>query len=105
MFKRISVQDNEATVKIEFEGEPLTAGSNDMVSAALLASGVEFTRTTEKYRKKRAPYCQMGICFECLVEIDGVANQQSCLIKVRDGMKVKRQYGNKIVTQCERNKV
>lgn len=37
MFKRLSHQDNEATVKIEFEGEELTAGTNDMVSAALLA--------------------------------------------------------------------
>jgi len=95
MFKRLPGPDNDATVKIEFEGKELVAESNDTVSAALLASGVEFTRTTEKCRKKRAPYCQMGICFECLVEIDGVANQQSCLIKVRDGMKVKRQYGIK----------
>ncbi len=101
MFKRLHHQDNEEIVKIEFEGEELTAYSNDMVSAALLASGVEFTRTTEKCRKKRAPYCQMGICFECLVEIDGVANQQSCLIKVRDGMKVKRQYGIKSITRNE----
>jgi len=101
MFKRLHHQDNEEKVKIEFEGEELTAYSNDMVSAALLASGVEFTRTTEKYGKKRAPYCQMGICFECLVEIDGVANQQSCLIKVRDGMKVKRQYGIKSITRNE----
>jgi len=95
MFKRMHRQDDEATVKIEFEGEEINADPNDMVSAALLASGVEFTGTTEKCRKKRAPYCQMGIGFECLVEIDGVANQQSCLIKVRDGMKVKRQYGIK----------
>jgi NADH dehydrogenase/NADH:ubiquinone oxidoreductase subunit G len=35
----------------------------------------------------------MGVCFECLVEIDGAPARQSCLIPVRDGMIVKRQIG------------
>jgi predicted molibdopterin-dependent oxidoreductase YjgC len=35
----------------------------------------------------------MGVCFDCLVEIDGVANRQACMIEVRDGMRVKRQLG------------
>jgi predicted molibdopterin-dependent oxidoreductase YjgC len=33
----------------------------------------------------------MGVCFDCLVEIDGVANRQACMIEVREGMQVKRQ--------------
>jgi predicted molibdopterin-dependent oxidoreductase YjgC len=33
----------------------------------------------------------MGICFECLVEIDGRPNQQACQIIVRDGMTIHRQ--------------
>jgi predicted molibdopterin-dependent oxidoreductase YjgC len=35
----------------------------------------------------------MGVCFECLVEIDGVANRQACMTEVRDGMRIKRQSG------------
>jgi predicted molibdopterin-dependent oxidoreductase YjgC len=35
----------------------------------------------------------MGVCFDCLMEIDGVPNQQACMIRVRDGMKVRRQHG------------
>ncbi len=35
----------------------------------------------------------MGVCFDCLVEIDGVANCQACMTEVRDGMRVKRQSG------------
>lgn len=92
-FSRRHSLDGEATVTIEFENEKFTVGAEETVSAALLASGVEITRTTEKSNRKRAPYCQMGICFECLTEIDGKANQQSCLVKVRDGMKIKRQIG------------
>jgi predicted molibdopterin-dependent oxidoreductase YjgC len=33
----------------------------------------------------------MGVCFDCLAEIDGVANRQSCMIEVRPGMRISRQ--------------
>jgi predicted molibdopterin-dependent oxidoreductase YjgC len=35
----------------------------------------------------------MGVCFDCLVEIDGVGNRQACLTLVADGMQVRRQRG------------
>ena len=35
----------------------------------------------------------MGVCFECLVVIDGVPNQQACMIEARDGMRIERQLG------------
>jgi predicted molibdopterin-dependent oxidoreductase YjgC len=35
----------------------------------------------------------MGTCFECLMEIDGVQNRQTCMVTVADGMIVKRQIG------------
>jgi len=35
----------------------------------------------------------MGVCFECLVEIDGRPNVQACMTPVRDGMAVRRQSG------------
>ncbi len=33
----------------------------------------------------------MGVCFECLVEIDGVPNRQGCLRNVTEGMRIRRQ--------------
>ncbi|WP_419525505.1 2Fe-2S iron-sulfur cluster-binding protein [Bilophila wadsworthia] len=33
----------------------------------------------------------MGVCFECLMEIDGEPDVQSCLVTVREGMVVRRQ--------------
>jgi D-hydroxyproline dehydrogenase subunit gamma len=35
----------------------------------------------------------MGVCFECLAEVDGVANRQGCLTAVREGMQIARQRG------------
>jgi sarcosine oxidase subunit alpha len=37
----------------------------------------------------------MGVCFDCLVEIDGVGNRQGCLVPVREGMAVSRQHGKR----------
>lgn len=39
----------------------------------------------------RAPLCGMGVCFECRVNVDGVAHQRACQIAVRDGMEVWRE--------------
>jgi NADH dehydrogenase/NADH:ubiquinone oxidoreductase subunit G len=35
----------------------------------------------------------MGVCFDCLVEVDGTPNVQACMVAVRDGMRVRLQHG------------
>jgi len=39
----------------------------------------------------RAPFCMMGICFECLIEIDGLVDQRACQLQIRAGMRLRRQ--------------
>ena len=80
-------------VRIMFEGENILAFEGDSVAAALLAGNHLSFRTTPVGGRPRGPFCMMGACFECLVEIDGVANRQACMVPVRDGMHVKRQSG------------
>lgn len=41
----------------------------------------------------RLPYCQMGVCFECLAIVDGVSSVQGCLVPVRQGMRIESQRG------------
>jgi predicted molibdopterin-dependent oxidoreductase YjgC len=40
----------------------------------------------------------MGVCFDCLMEIDGVPNRQACQVLVREGMQVRRQEGARGMT-------
>jgi hypothetical protein len=35
----------------------------------------------------------MGVCFECLLVIDGEPSQQGCMVQVRPGMRIERQEG------------
>lgn len=96
MFKRLP-EDQADPVTIEFEGERIEAWAGDTVAAAVLAASPGHTRTTPVSGAPRLPYCLMGTCFECLMEIDGMPNRQACLTEVRDGMRVKRQHGKRAV--------
>ena len=92
MFKRLN-QMTEPTVTIIVEDRQIKVPATDSVAAAMLAAGIVTTRTTPVSGAHRGPYCMMGTCFECLVEIDGVSNQQACRTQVREGMHVAVQQG------------
>ena len=89
MFRRL--HEPRAPVTFDFEGETVTAENGETVAAALLAHGVKHMRDAVVSGRPRAPYCMIGACFECLVEIDGRPNRQACLTLVRAGMVVRRQ--------------
>ena len=80
-------------LQIWFNDQPLSVPGGRSVAAALLAAGVQRFRATPVSGAPRAPYCMMGACFECLVEIDGMPSRQSCLVTVQDGMRIHSQEG------------
>ena len=98
MFQRLPDVENER-VTITVDGTQVRAAAGDTVAAALLAAGFDHCRTTPVSGAPRGPYCMMGVCFDCLVMIDGVGNRQGCLVRVRDGMKVALQRGKREVGQ------
>ncbi len=85
-------------VTFTFDGIPITASAGDSVAAALLAAGIRACRTTPVSGAPRGPYCMMGVCFECLVRIDGMDNRQGCLVTVQEGMRVETQRGTRTLT-------
>jgi len=94
MFQRLR-DHRAASLKFAIDGEPATGFDGDTVAAALLLAGRVVFRETAVSRSARGPYCLMGACHDCYVEIDGVANQQACLIPLRDGMQVSTQHGKR----------
>ena len=78
-------------VSVTIDGKPFAAMAGDSVATALLAAGIRVTRVSPVSGAARAPYCMMGVCFECLVTIDGVGNRQGCLIAVVEGMAIETQ--------------
>ncbi|KIU44177.1 MULTISPECIES: (2Fe-2S)-binding protein [Bradyrhizobium] len=94
MFKR-SDQDKRPLVQIFVDGVAVAARQGDTVSAALLASGRDVRRSTAVNGTPRLPYCMMGVCFDCLVTIDGVGNRQGCLVPVTADMQIEIQKGKR----------
>lgn len=75
-------------VAFSFNGDPLEAGPGQTLGAALMAAGIPAWRTTRKSERPRGLLCGIGVCFDCLVTVDGEANQRACLVEVREGMRV-----------------
>ena len=76
-----------------FDGEDLTASPGQSVGAALLAAGYRSWRTTRDRGAPRGLFCGIGICFDCLVVVNGRPSLRACLTEVRDGDVVTTQEG------------
>jgi sarcosine oxidase subunit alpha len=94
MFKRLH-EARGATVRLRVDGRAIEAREGDTVAAALLSAGIDTCRTTPVSGAPRAPYCMMGVCFDCLVTVDGIGNRQGCLVRVQEGMSVATQRGKR----------
>jgi predicted molibdopterin-dependent oxidoreductase YjgC len=94
MFRKLT--DPGATaLTLTIDGRPMRAEAGESVAAVLLRQETGATRTTPVNESPRAPYCMMGVCFDCLAIVDGVGSTQTCLVTVREGMRVERQYGKR----------
>jgi predicted molibdopterin-dependent oxidoreductase YjgC len=96
MFRRLP-DAGAATIAFTIDGAPATARPGDSVAAAMLAAGILACRETPVSGAARGPYCLMGVCFECLVVIDGIGNRQGCLVAVEEGMRVETQRGPRAI--------
>lgn len=83
------------TVSIVVDGETVEASDGELLAAVLLRTPPYYARKTPVSESPRAPYCLMGVCFDCLATVDGVASVQTCLTPVHDGMTVERQAGRR----------
>lgn len=96
MFRKLHDPERGAPT-IEIDGVPTVVEPGESVAAVLLRQTEAWSRLTPVTRSRRAPYCMMGVCFDCLAEVDGVASVQTCLKPVCAGMRVVRQIGKRRV--------
>lgn len=86
-----------ATVRVSVDGRMVALPEGASAAAAMLAAGLPAIRETPVTGAGRLPYCMMGVCFDCLVTVDGVGNRQGCLVRLRPGMQVETQRGRREV--------
>lgn len=85
-----------ATVEVLVDGQAIRVPEGASAAAAVLVAGLPALRSTPVGGAPRLPYCMMGVCFDCLAEIDGVPNRQACMVTVAPGMRIAPQRGARI---------
>lgn len=86
-FHKLASQIDQANVLVEFDGRSLSLPAGANLAASLLAEDVRIFRETTVSGAPRGPFCMMGACYDCLVEIDGVT-RQACQCQVEEGMRI-----------------
>ena len=76
------------------DGQLLSAFAGETVAAALLAAGKRVLRRSARRSAPRGVYCGIGVCFDCVMTVDGRPNVRTCQIEVRPGMRVEAQTGD-----------
>lgn len=101
MFRPVQLPAHEQPelIAIHVDGRRIEVRKGETLAAAMLAGGVVPFRHTAVSGAPRAPFCLMGSCFECIVEVDGAQNVQSCMVEVREGMRVRLPHGARIARE------
>ncbi|MDR8407770.1 (2Fe-2S)-binding protein [Nonomuraea sp. 3-1Str] len=76
------------THRMTFRGAAVPAEPGQSVGAALVAAGILDWRVTRKAGRPRGLFCGIGVCFDCLITIDGVSDRRACLVPAADGMRL-----------------
>jgi len=97
MFKKLP-EPLSSPLTLYIDGQAVEAERGETVAAVLLRQRTLASRTTPVLESPRAPFCMMGVCFDCLAIINGEASIQTCLVTVQDGMHIERQHGRRSVT-------
>jgi predicted molibdopterin-dependent oxidoreductase YjgC len=93
MFRPFEITTARSPVTLHVQGQEIQARAGDTLAIAMLNAGVVAFRHTPVSGQPRGPLCMMGVCFDCLVEVDGMQNVQSCMIEVTTGMQVRLPAG------------
>ena len=75
-------------VTVTVDGDPVQAFPGETVATVLLALGRQTFRHTDHLHAPRGLFCGMGVCFDCLVTVDGQPNVRACVTPVHAGMVV-----------------
>jgi predicted molibdopterin-dependent oxidoreductase YjgC len=85
---RISSIHRGPQIQIFVNGREVVAYEGETVLAALIAKGLWTLRRSRHNGEGRGPFCGMGVCYECLVSINGLPNRRACMTEVKNLMEI-----------------
>jgi predicted molibdopterin-dependent oxidoreductase YjgC len=85
---RLPRPSGSVMVGVTVDGEPVQVYPGETVATVLLATGRQTFRHTEHLHASRSLFCGIGVCFDCLVTVDGQPNVRACMTRVQAGMAI-----------------
>ncbi|RFA19882.1 proline dehydrogenase [Subtercola boreus] len=79
-------------IRIALDGRTVEGVDGQSIAGVILGSGILAWRTTSKNARPRGVFCGIGVCFDCLVEVNGARDVRACQRRARDGDVVTTQY-------------
>ena len=79
--------ERQQLISFFVDGESIQAVPGDTIASALYAQGKRAWRVSRS-GDHRGLFCGIGLCFDCLVTVDGKPNQRACVTTVAQGMRV-----------------
>lgn len=83
------------TFDVDFDGRRLPARAGQSVGSVLTEAGVSSWRTTRVGHRPRGLFCGIGVCYDCLITVDGVPGQRACLVPARPRMQLSSDDGDR----------
>ncbi len=80
-------------VRITVNGNTTQVPRGISLAGALYLLEERSFRITPRGGEIRSLFCGMGVCYDCVVKVDGRANIRACKTEVRDNMQVLTQEG------------
>jgi hypothetical protein len=71
------------------DGEEVPALVGQSVAGALEAAGIRTWRTNKVDGSPRAPFCGMGVCYECELQVERSAETRACMAEVEPGLVIR----------------
>jgi aerobic-type carbon monoxide dehydrogenase small subunit (CoxS/CutS family) len=68
-----------------FDDRPVPFRAGQSIGAALAAAGIRSLRRTRLGGRPRGLFCGIGVCFDCLVTVDGRPSVRACMVEARPG--------------------
>lgn len=85
---RIGTIKRREKVKLLVNGKEIPAYKGETILAALMAAGYKKLKRSPLDKAPRGALCGMGVCFECMVTVNGIPNIRSCMTEVENNMEI-----------------
>ena len=72
-------------ITVSFDGTPVSGLAGQTLAAVLLAAGRSAWRPAAAQRGPRGVFCGIGVCYDCLVSVNGLRDVRACQREARDG--------------------